>query len=81
MKREWSASMPKDISPSDKLKQIKQFLSDPLHLVLSEDSAQWLIARVEQLEKHLKQCKIYSECHDELIMEIDEALNTGPKPE
>lgn len=46
----------------------------------------WIKAqdRVHILTTALKQCRIYSECYDELIMTIDEALNeTGieTKPE
>lgn len=38
------------------------------------EDIQWLIARVKRLEDALKQCKVYSECYDELIMTINEAL-------
>ncbi len=64
------------MTPQEKLKEISNRMS--LNMVSLQDQ-EWLFARVEQLDAALRQCRIYSECYEELIMTIDAALIEGPK--
>lgn len=82
------------MTPKEKLKEIDNYvasvyqnLGDPMVYVLREADYQWLIARVEQLEKLLEGQLNYlhfsadDRRYQVYIDAINDALATGPKSE
>jgi hypothetical protein len=67
------------VTPQEKLKEIKSNLENDTYSQDGESpepALKWLIARVEQLEKALK-----DHCVRRLGCEYCKAIETGPKPE